>query len=105
MDRLLAADPVELAAKSFVVIYTWGQLGATIPRQKIMNWLVQEFGKPRWNDRVALDSYNAVLFELVLIYEQARIAIRRTDGSVTLLPRGVRLRGAPDPVSALRELL
>ncbi|TDD58930.1 hypothetical protein E1263_17255 [Kribbella antibiotica] len=105
VERLLAADPVEMAAKSFVAIVTWSQLGDSFTRQQIMKWLTQEFGKPRWNDQLALKAYNAVIFELELIYEQARIAARRSDGSVTILPRGVRLRDAPDPVTALRELL
>lgn len=104
IEQLLAADPIDLAARSFVAIFADIELGQDVARQKVMNWLVQEFGKWRWTPR-SNRAYEAVIREIELIYEQARIASRRSNGPLLLLPRGVRLRDAPDPVAALRELL
>ena len=104
VEQLLAADPIDLAGRSFVAIFAHVELGQEVSRQKVMNWLVQEFGKWRWTPR-SNRAYEAVIREIELIYEQARVASRRSSGTLVLLPRGVRLGDAPDPVTALRELL
>ncbi len=39
------------------------------------------------------------------LYERARVASSNNTGQLVLLPRGVRLQTAADPIAALRELL
>ncbi|GAA3588382.1 hypothetical protein [Kribbella ginsengisoli] len=102
--KMLSTDAVELAARSFVVIFAGAHLGREIASGKITKWLKQEFGKPRWTE-ANTHAYDAVSIELELIYERTRVAARRHSGPLILLPRGIQLLAAPDPITALREYL
>lgn len=104
VEKLLSMDAVELAAHAFVAIFTGVKLGREAASGRVKKWLRQEFGKPRWTE-VTDYTFEAVTLEIHLIFEQARVAVRRSNGPLTLLPRGVRLLDAPDPVAALREFL
>jgi hypothetical protein len=102
-DKLLSTDAVELAAHSFVAAFTGVKLGQEVASGKVAKWLKQEFGSPRWGESDT--TFSAVMVEIHLIFEQARVAGRQPAGPLILLPRGVRLLEAPDPVAALREFL
>jgi hypothetical protein len=104
IEKMLAADAVVLAAHCFVAIFPGVRLGEEIASGNIRRWLKQQFGNPRWTE-VDTYAYDAVSVELELIYERARVAARRHSGPLVLLPRGVQLLAAPNPVAALRELL
>ncbi|MFI5713535.1 hypothetical protein [Kribbella sp. NPDC051620] len=104
VDRLLGMDAVELAGVTFMVIFDGARLGQEVPFGKLRKCLTVEFGKATFADggSFALD---AVELEIALIYGQARVAARRSSGPLVLLPRGLQLLAAPDPVAALREYL
>lgn len=104
IERMLATDAVELAANCFVAIFPGVQLGRELASGKIRKWLKQQFGNPRWTEANTY-AFDAVTAELLLIFERARVAYRQISGTLLLLPRGVQLLDAPDPVAALRELL
>lgn len=104
VEKLLSMDAVELAAHAFVATFTGVKLGREAAAGKVRRWLRQEFGKPRFGE-VIDSTFDAVSVEIHLIFEQARVAARRSNGPLILLPRGVRLLDAPDPVAALREFL
>ncbi|MEV1069220.1 hypothetical protein [Streptomyces sp. NPDC050263] len=65
--------------------------------------IYRRFGKPRWGD--ARLAYRAVILQIVLIWEQARIAARSHGGGPILLPDGLRLLDAADAADELRVLL
>lgn len=102
--RMLATDVVVLAAHCFVAIFPGVKLGREVASGQVRKWLRQEFGKPRWTDANTY-AFNALMLELELIFERARIAARQHHGPLILLPRGLQLLDAKDPVAALRELL
>lgn len=102
-EKLLSTDAVELAARSFVAAFTGVKLGQEIAAGKVRKWLKEEFGSPRWGESDTI--LTAVMVEIHLIFEQSRVAARRSSGPLILLPRGLRLLDAPDPVAALREFL
>ncbi|MEV6413479.1 hypothetical protein [Kribbella sp. NPDC051718] len=104
IERMLAADIVVLAAQSFVALFPGLYLGKQLGSGKIRKWLRQEFGKPRWTEGNTY-AFDALTSEIELIYERARLASRQPSGQLMLLPRGVQLLAAPDPVAALREYL
>ncbi|MEV8374858.1 hypothetical protein AB0P21_19125 [Kribbella sp. NPDC056861] len=104
VEKLLTADVVTLAAHAFVATFTGVKLGHTVGSGRVRRWLVLEFGKPSWTEE-ATYAFDAVTDEIKLIFERARVASRQSSGQLMLLPRGVQLLDAPDPVEALREFL
>ncbi|NEA31670.1 hypothetical protein [Streptomyces sp. SID13031] len=104
IQRMLATDIVVLAARSFVALFPGVYLGRDLGPGKIRKWLREEFGKPRWTETNTY-AFDALTVEIELIYERARVAARKSGGQLILLPRGLQLLAAPDPVAALRELL
>jgi hypothetical protein len=104
VEKLLAADVVTLAAHAFVAIFTGVKLGCPAGSGKLRRWLVVEFGKPQRTEDATF-TFDAVTDEIKLIFERARVASRQSTGQLMLLPRGVQLLDAPDPVAALREFL
>lgn len=104
IQRMLATDIVVLAAQSFVALFPGIYLGKHLGSGKVRKWLRQEFGKPRWTEGNTY-AFDALTAEIELIYERARVASRDASGQLMLLPRGLQLLAAPDPVAALRELM
>lgn len=78
-------------------------LGREQNRSRIDNELNRRFGKPRRSGDYY--AYQAVILQIVLVWEQARIAARAYSGALVLLPDGVRLLGATDAADELRALL
>jgi hypothetical protein len=104
IQRMLATDIVVLAAQSFVALFPGVELGRHLGSGKVLKWLRQEFGKPRWTEANTY-AFDALTAEIELIYERARVASRESSGQLMVLPRGLQLIAAPDPVAALREYL
>jgi hypothetical protein len=104
VERLLDTDVVTLAAHAFVATFTGVKLGRNSASGKVLKSLKKQFGDPRWTD-ANYQIFEAVALEIQLVFERARVAARTTSGPLVLLPRGVGLLAAPDPVAALRELL
>jgi hypothetical protein len=104
IEVMLDADVVALAATTFVAVFTGIELGRDTASGRVHKHLRATFGKPRWN---APDGhvYDAVAFQTILLCERAGVAGRMTNGVLKLLPRGTRLLLAPDPATALHELL
>lgn len=103
VEALLAEEIVALAASTFVAAFTGIGLGHEQNRSRIDNELHRRFGKPRRSgDHYA---YQAVILQIVLVWEQARVAARGHSGALVLLPDGVRLLGATDAADELRALL
>lgn len=103
VQALLGEEVLPLAASTFVVTFTGVGLGRERARNVLDKEIYRRFGKPRGSD--ASYAYKAVILQIVLIWEQARIAARASTGGLTLLPNGARLLDAPDAVDELRALL
>lgn len=103
VEALLGEEIVALAASTFVAAFTGIGLGREQARSRIDKELHRRFGKPRRSgDHYA---YQAVILQIVLVWEQARIAARAHPGVLVLLPDGARLLGATDAADELRALL
>ena len=103
VEALLSEEIVSLAASTFVAAFTGIGLGHEQAQSRIDNELNRRFGKPRrTGDHYA---YQAVILQIVLVWEQARIAARAHPGVLIALPDGVRLLGAADAADELRALL
>jgi hypothetical protein len=104
IEAMLDTDGTALAATTFVAVFTGVRLGRETASGGVRKHLRATFGNPRWN---AADGhvYDAMALQTILLWERAGVAGRLHSGVLQLLPRGVRLLGAPDPVTALRELL
>jgi hypothetical protein len=104
VEAMLDADGIALAATTFVAVFNGIGLGGETASGGVRKHLRATFGKPRFN---APDGhvYDAVALQTILLWERAGVAGRLHSGVLQLLPRGSRLLGAPDPVTALRELL
>lgn len=103
VEALLGEDILPLAAGTFVVTFAGVGLGRERARNTLDKEINRRFGKPRGSD--AHYAYKAVILQIVLIWEQARIAARTSTGGLTLLPDGRRLLDTTDPIAALRALL
>jgi hypothetical protein len=103
VEKLLAADAVEIAAHAFVATFEGTKLGRQAASMRVHKAVRKQFGFS-WNDPNDHIT-KAVALEAELLFEQARVAYRTTSGPLILLPRGIRLLEAPDPVAALREFL
>jgi hypothetical protein len=103
VEALLGEEIVSLAASTFVATFTGIGLGREEALSQIDKELHRRFGKPRRSgDHYA---YQAVVLQIVLVWEQARIAARAHPGVLIVLPDGVRLLGATDAADELRALL
>jgi hypothetical protein len=102
VEALLAEEKVALAASIFVAAFTGVGLGRELDRAQVDKELYRRFGKPRGDANYA---YKAVVFEIVLIWERARIAVRAYSSMLFLLPDGVRLLDSKDVAGGLRALL
>jgi hypothetical protein len=102
-EALLGEAILPLAASTFVVTFAGVRLGREQARNVLDKEIYRRFGKPRGSD--AHYAYQAVILQIVLIWEQARLAARTSVGPVRLLPDGARLLGAADPLGELRALL
>jgi hypothetical protein len=102
-EALLGAEILPLAASTFVATFTGVGLGRERARNVLDKEIYRRFGKPRGSD--AHHAYQAVILQIVLIWEQARLAARTSVGPLTLLPDGARLLAATDPLGELRALL
>jgi hypothetical protein len=104
IEAMLDTDGIALAATTFVAVFTGIELGRDTASGRVHKHLRSTFGKPRWN---APDGhvYDAVALQTILLWERTGVAARCHSGVLKLLPRGFRLLQAPDPVTALRELL
>ncbi|MFI6337754.1 hypothetical protein [Streptomyces sp. NPDC050535] len=103
VEALLGEEILPLAVGTFVVTFTGVGLGRDRARNVLDKEIYRRFGKPRGSD--AHHAYKAVILQIVLIWEQARIAARASTGGLTLLPDGARLLDATDAVDGLRALL
>ncbi len=104
VEALLGEEIVALAASTFVVVFTGVGLGHKQARNRVDQELYGRFGKPRGSD--AHHAYQAVILQIVLIWERAGIAARATaSGQLVLLPDGTRLLDATDAARELRTLL
>ncbi|MYS85037.1 hypothetical protein [Embleya scabrispora] len=103
VEALLGTEIVSLAAGTFVATFADVGLGREQARHRVDKELHRRFGKPRGSD--AHSAYRAVVMEIVLIWEQARIVSRANSGVLILLPAGARLLGATDVAAELRTLL
>ena len=103
VEALLGEEILPLAAGTFVVTFTGVALGRERARNVLDKEIHRRFGKPRGSD--AHYAYEAVILQIVLIWEQARLAARTSAGPLTLLPDGARLLGATNPLDELRALL
>src|SRR5436309_147952 len=86
VEALLGEEILPLAASTFVVTFTGVGLGRERARNVLDKEIHRRFGKPRGSD--AYYAYQAVVLQIVLIWEQARIAARASHGPLTLLPDG-----------------
>lgn len=103
VEALLGEEIISLAASTFVAAFTGIGLGREQNQIRIDNELHRRFGKARrTGDYYA---YQAVVLEIILVWEQARVAARAHAGVLVLLPDGVRLLGATNAASELRALL
>ncbi|MFD6139095.1 hypothetical protein [Promicromonospora sp. NPDC060271] len=102
VEALLREDTIPLAASTFVTVFTGVGLGREQARNRIDKELARRFGKPRGSDDH--HAFQAVVHQLVLVWEQARIASRTPPGVLLLLPDGARLLAASDPADELRAL-
>ncbi|MEU4394230.1 hypothetical protein [Kribbella sp. NPDC023855] len=103
VEKLLAADIVVIAAEAFGPTFESTGLGGQAQSMRVVKSIRQQFGF-RWNNPAEY-AVKAVALEVELLYEQARVASRNNSGQLVLLSRGAQLKGAPDRVAALRELL
>lgn len=103
VEALLREDIIPLAANTFVAVFTGVGLGRNQARNLVDKELVRRFGKPRGSDDS--HAFEAVVNQMVLVWEQARIASRTLQGPLLLLPDGARLLAASNPVDELRALL
>ncbi|WP_326796440.1 hypothetical protein OG946_13975 [Streptomyces sp. NBC_01808] len=103
VEALLGEEILPLAASTFVGTFTGVGLGRERARNVVDKEIHHRFGKPRGGD--AHYAYKAVILQIVLIWEQARIAARTASGPLVLLPDGARLLNATDAVDELRALL
>jgi hypothetical protein len=103
VEALLGEEILPLAASTFVVTFTGVGLGRERARNVLDKEIYRRFGKPRGSD--AHYAYQAVILQIVLIWEHARIAARSPVGPLILLPDGARLLGATDALDELRALL
>ncbi|WP_331766193.1 hypothetical protein [Embleya sp. NBC_00896] len=103
VEALLREEIIALAAGTFVVVFSGVGLGRGQARNRVDKEFYRRFGKPARGD--AYHAYQAVIMQIVLIWEQARVAARANSGPLVLLPDGVRLLDATDPASELRALL
>jgi hypothetical protein len=104
LQAMLDADIVTVAAEAFVPTFTGVELARSAMSAKVTKHLRRQFGNPRWNDPNGL-VYEAVTLQVVLLWERAGVAGRAHTGYLMLLPRGVALLAAPNPITALREFL
>jgi hypothetical protein len=100
VEALLGEEILPLAASTFVVTFTDVGLGREQARNRLDKEIHRRFGKPRGSD-----AYQAVILQIVLIWERAQIAARSHSGVLILLPNGARLLEATDVASELRTLL
>lgn len=103
VETLLGEEIVSLAASTFVTVFTGVGLGREQARNRVDKELHRRFGKPRGSD--GRHAYEAVVLQIVLIWEQARVAARSTTGPLILLPDGARLLNSTNPADDLRALL
>jgi hypothetical protein len=103
VEALLSEEIVALAASTFAVVFTDVGLGRGQARNRVDKELHRRFGKPRTSD--ARHAYQAVILQIVLIWERAGIAARTSSGPLVLLPDGARLLDATDAAHELRALL
>jgi hypothetical protein len=103
VEGLLREDTVSLAASTFVTVFTGVGLGREQARYELDKELRRRFGKPHNSDDQY--AYEAVGLQLVLVWEQARIAARAHSGVLVLLPDGVRLLGVSNAADELRAML
>lgn len=103
VEALLREDIIPLAASTFVAVFTGVRLGRDQARNRVDKELARRFGKPRGSDNYY--AFQAVVHQMVLVWEQARIASRTPPGPLLLLPDGARLLAASNPVDELRALL
>lgn len=103
VEALLGEEIVPLAAGTFVVTFAGVGLGRQRARNVLDKEIYRRFGKSRGSD--AYYAYQAVIVQIVLIWEQARISARASTGGLTLLPDGARLLAATDTADELRALL
>jgi hypothetical protein len=104
IETMLDADPVVLGGSIFGAVFAGVKLGHETASGKVRKQLRTRFGNPRWSDPDS-QVYDAVALQTILLWERALVASRIHSGPLVLLPRGVRLLAAPDPVAALREFL
>lgn len=104
IELMLDADPVQLAGSIFGSVFEGVRLGRETASGKVRKQLRVRFGNPRWSDPDS-EVYDAVALQTILLWERALVASRIHSGPLLLLPRGIRLLSAPDPVAALREFL
>lgn len=103
VEALLREEIVALAASTFAAVFTGVGLGRAQARNRVDKELYSRFGKPRGSD--AHHAYQAVVLQIVLVWERAGIAARTVSGPLVLLPDGARLLGAADAAHELRTLL
>ncbi|MFJ2900624.1 hypothetical protein ACIO87_37925 [Streptomyces sp. NPDC087218] len=104
VEALLGEEIIALAASAFTVVFTGVGLGREQARNLLDKELYGRFGKPRGND--AYHAYQAVILQIVLVWERAGIAARAAaSGRLVLLPDGARLLNATDAARELRKLL
>lgn len=103
VEALLREDIIPLAASTFVTVFTGVGLGRDQARNRVDKELARRFGKPRGSDDYY--AFQAVVHQMVLVWEQARIATRIPSGVLMLLPDGARLLTAANPVDELRAML
>ncbi|GAA1283094.1 hypothetical protein [Saccharothrix xinjiangensis] len=103
VEALLSAAIRPLAASTFVATFTGVGLGRERGRNVLDKEIYRRFGKPRNSD--AHHTYQAVIVQIVLIWEQALLAARSSHGPLLLLPDGVRVLAATDPLGELHTLL
>jgi hypothetical protein len=103
VKALLGEEIVSLAASTFVATFAGVGLGRQQARNRVDKELKRRFGKPGGSD--ARYAYEAVILQIVLIWEQARLAARTASGPLVLLPDGARLLNSTDVAHELRALL
>jgi hypothetical protein len=104
VEALLDEDIVALAASTFTVVFAGVGLGREQARNRVDKELYGRFGKPRGSD--THHAYQAVILQIVLVWERAGIAARAVaSGQLVLLPDGARLLKTTDAARELRNLL
>ncbi|HWD78520.1 MAG TPA: hypothetical protein VG497_06560 [Kribbella sp.] len=104
IESMLDADPTAVAATAFGAVFVGVELGKETASGRVRKHLRATYGSPRWSDPDG-NVYDAVALQTILLWERAAVAGRAYSGQLVLLPRGVRLLAAPDPITALAELL